>query len=302
MSALRTATTLKQEIWDYYEVLNATRSNRTAINYLNDLKRYSEFTKGEFDLSQQTLERFIRDPKVSPATRNRRLCTMRSFCQYLVETGRIPANTAKKIDHPKRESRLPVVLTREQVHQLLEKGPGTKHPLRDRAMLELFYGTGIRLNEAANLKITDIDFASGELVITGKGDKTRVVLMGTPCKKALQLYAQTERLSRKPVTNHFFVRKNGKPLMREEIAREVRRMIRQAGLPPQVSTHTLRHTFATHMLDGGANIKTLQQLLGHTSLYSTQIYLHTSVQHLKDTVDRAHPLGFTTPNGDLGKH
>jgi site-specific recombinase XerD len=301
MSALKTATTLKQEIWDYYEVLNATRSKRTAINYLNDLKRYSEFTKGEFDLSQQTLERFIRDPRVSSATRNRRLCTLRSFCQYLVETGRIPANTAKKIDHPKREYSLPVVLTREQIQHLLKHGPGTKHPLRDRAMLELFYGTGIRLNEAANLLLTDVDFASGEIVITGKGDKTRVVLMGAPCKAVLQKYAQTERLSRKPLTNHFFVRKSGKPLVREEIAREVRRMIRAAGLPPEVTTHTLRHTFATHMLDGGANIKTLQQLLGHTSLHSTQIYVHTSVQRLRDTVDRAHPHRLTTPNGASSK-
>jgi len=224
------------------------------------------------------------------ATVARRLSALRHLFRFLVRTGRAPANPFRGLRAPRRPRRLPAFLSPAQVRALLQApDPSTPVGLRDRALLELLYGSGLRVQEALSLRVEDV--ATGrELRVVGKGSRERVVLLTQAARAALDAYLQRGRphLAR-PGVEALFVNGRGLALSARGAQRVVRRHARASLGPLRVTPHTLRHTFATHLLDGGADLRAVQELLGHRSLQTTQVYTHTTRARLKEVYDRAHP-------------
>ncbi len=224
------------------------------------------------------------------ATVARRLSALRHLFRFLVRTGRVQANPFRGLRPPRRGRRLPGALSPQQVKALVT-APDSTTPLglRDRALLELLYGSGLRISEALSLRARDAG-PGRELRVVGKGDRERVVLLTRGARKVLDAYLQRGRpLLAAPGTDALFVNHRGLPLTSRGAQLVVRRYVREALGGVRATPHTLRHTFATHLLDGGADLRSVQELLGHRSLQTTQVYTHTSRAKLKEVYDRAHP-------------
>ncbi len=222
----------------------------------------------------------------------RKLSAVRSFYRFLYRDAKISRNPILLIAAPKPPRRLPKVLTPDEAKAIL-KAPDTATPLgaRDRALLEVLYATGIRVGELVTLRVEALTW-SGEFRVTGKGQKERVVLVGGAAEDALRRYLQASRptlLRQKPDRGVVFLNARGDPLSDRGVRVIVDRHIRGVAFDRHISPHVLRHTFATHLLDGGADLRTVQELLGHSSLATTQIYTHVSRDWLKRIYDRAHP-------------
>jgi len=250
-------------------------------------------------LTPARLQAFLRAYGGGPTSRARKLSTLRSFVKFLRKEGILDSDPTEPLEAPIRRKRLPKALSRQQANEFLECESDSRNYLRDAAMLELMYAAGLRVSEAVGVNRSDLDFKGGSLRVRGKGNKDRVVLFGEPCAQALRRYIEAERIppqsairSPQPAINNgdpLFTNDKGARITVRTAHRIVKRWALQAGLPPETSPHTLRHSFATHLLDGGADLKSVQQLLGHESLATTQIYTHVSIERLKDTVEKAHP-------------
>lgn len=223
-----------------------------------------------------------------PVTRARKLAALRAFCRYLISAGRLTEDPTEPLEAPFRRKRLPKTLTEPQTNHLLEQSDHGRYPRRDRAILELMYSAGLRAAEVVSLRLTDLDFHHRTARVIGKGSKERVVLFGETARRMMEDYIRTERSST-PESITLFTNPSGRALTTRTVQNIVKRWAAGAGLPPTVSPHTLRHSFATHLLDGGADLKSVQQLLGHESLATTQIYTFVSVDRLRATVAEAHP-------------
>ena len=223
----------------------------------------------------------------------RKLAAVRSLYTYLVAIGEAGQNPAELLPNPKRESRLPRVLGRIEVTALLERIPaGTPLELRDRAMFELAYSCGLRCSEIIGLDGGDVDF-DGEVVrVSGKGGKTRLVPVGEPAQQALDRYLTTARPPLQEAgrgEKALFLSRRGRRLSPSDVRRRLQRWVREAALASGVSPHTLRHSFATHLLEGGADLRSIQELLGHASVSTTQVYTRVEPSHLRREYARAHP-------------
>jgi integrase/recombinase XerC len=227
----------------------------------------------------------------TPRTSARKLAAIRSAYRFFVRTGRLEVNPAKSVKSPKLGRDLPEVLSIPEVTALVE-APDTSTPLgkRDRALLETLYSSGIRAGELTGLKLHDIDPGNGAMRVLGKRKKERIVQLGSYAVHALEAYLAVRGQLGQPRHAVVFVNARGGPLTARSVQRVVERYVRQV-LPGrhEVSPHTLRHTFATHMLDGGADLRVVQELLGHESLSTTQIYTHVSIDRLKQVYRDAHP-------------
>ncbi len=235
-------------------------------------------------------------PKVGAYARStvaRKLSVVRSFLAFCEENGLIEASPAAGVASPKLPKRLPQVLSPEQVAQLLETIGGTSPlELRDRALFELVYSSGLRCQEALDLELRDVSFDRREVRAKGKGRKVRVIPIGELALDALERYlceGRTQLVTDVMQEDHVFVSRNGRPLSSSDVQRRLARYLARAGAPLGTSPHTLRHSFATHLLEGGADLRVIQELLGHSSLRTTQIYAHVSAAHLRRTYRRAHP-------------
>ncbi len=230
---------------------------------------------------------------VSHATVARKLASTRAFYRYLVETGRIDTSPGDLVASPKRDSKLPGVLRPDEARDLLESIPGTTPlELRDRALFELAYGAGLRAQEIVDLDVQSLDADAEELRVEGKGGKTRVVPAGEPAWRALARYVDRARgaLARgAPEETALFLSKTGRRLSTSDVRRRLELWLRRAGLRAGVSPHTLRHSFATHLLEGGADLRAIQELLGHASLSTTQIYTRVESGRLRKAYRLAHP-------------
>ncbi|MFQ5781390.1 MAG: tyrosine-type recombinase/integrase, partial [Nitrospiria bacterium] len=215
----------------------------------------------------------------------RKLAVLRSFFQYLVREGTIPLNPARQVATPRQEKRLPQFLTVDQAAHLifLPQGEGWT-VLRDRAILETFYSTGIRNAELVSLQRDDIDFDAGMVKVIGKGRKERIVPIGQKAMDALRHYLKARPFR----TEDLFSNQRGGRLTGRSIGRIVKKYMRRID-KPSLSPHSLRHTFATHLLEGGADLRSVQELLGHASLSTTQRYTHLQMDHLIQVYDRTHP-------------
>jgi integrase/recombinase XerC len=226
-------------------------------------------------------------------TRARKLSTLRGFAKYLRSIGKIQYDPTEALEAPIRRRNLPKALSQEQASVLLDQMPPSKTPLRDKALLELMYGAGLRVSEAVSINFSEIDLREGTLRVRGKGNKDRVALFGKSCADTVHAYVQTERPIASSAGDALFLGPTGKRLTTRTVQNIIKRWAKHAGLPETVSPHTLRHSFATHLLDGGADLKSVQQLLGHESVATTQIYTHVSIERLRDAVERAHPRSRT---------
>jgi integrase/recombinase XerD len=228
----------------------------------------------------------------SPATVHRKAACLRSFFRHLRREGVRESDPTAGLSPPRRGRKLPQVLTRGEIELLLAQPKGTEPAaLRDRALLELMYACGLRASEAIGLEVADLDLDDKVLRARGKGSKERVVPIGGTAAGAVRIYLERGRpalVKGEPVP-HLFVNFRGGPLTRQGLYKIVRRHARTAGLEDRLSPHTLRHTFATHLLAGGCDLRSVQEMLGHADVATTQLYTHLSSQRLKDVYFRAHP-------------
>jgi integrase/recombinase XerD len=231
-------------------------------------------------------------PPVAPATLQRKAACLRSFYRHLRREQLVDHDPTADLRAPKKSQRLPHVLSRDEVARLLATPRGPEpHALRDRALLELMYACGLRASEATGLELRDVDLEAGLLRASGKGNKERIVPVGREACAAVNAWLQRGRpklvgLSPEP---HLFVNQRGQGLTRQGLYKIVQRHAKTAGLDGKMSPHTLRHTFATHLLAGGCDLRSLQEMLGHADIATTQIYTHLSADRLKDVYFDAHP-------------
>ncbi|MDP3980335.1 MAG: tyrosine recombinase XerC [Chlamydiota bacterium] len=273
-------------------------SQHTISNYTRDIRQFFSYVKthepGSMDITKidlYVLRRYLglmQRKLLNRASVLRKMASLRSFFKYLVQNGEMPANPMMAISSPRGTRRLPKFLTIDEVNRLLDSVPiGRKETLRDRAVLELLYSTGIRVSELAGLNVDAIDFSAEMIRVMGKGRKERIVPMGSYAAKALQEYLKqrTASESRKAV----FVNKFGNRMTVRGVQRVIEKYAIVSGLKGRLTPHTLRHSCATHMLDQGADLRLIQEMLGHVNLSTTQIYTHVTAEKLKRIYDHAHP-------------
>ncbi|MCW3039819.1 MAG: xerD, partial [Solirubrobacterales bacterium] len=231
-------------------------------------------------------------PPVAPATLQRKTACLRSFYRHLRRENLLDHDPTADLRAPRKQQRLPKVLSRDQVASLLGAPRGTTPAaLRDRALLELMYACGLRASEAIELHVGDLDLQAGVLRARGKGSKERLVPVGREAIQAVAIYLKRGRplLVGARDERHLFVNQRGGGLTRQGLYKIVQRHAATVGLQDDMSPHTLRHTFATHLLAGGCDLRSLQEMLGHADIATTQIYTHLSAERLKDVYFRAHP-------------
>jgi integrase/recombinase XerD len=269
-------------------------SANTIVAYRRDLRDHLAFlaARGLRDLARADESQLIvylgrlRRSGASPATVMRKLSAVRGFYRHLVREERLAADPTANLPSAQLRRRLPDVLSVEEVAKLIAQ-PDVKTPsgLRDRAMLELVYAAGLRVSELVGLARGDLNLDLGLVRCVGKGSKERVVPVGRPAIEAVKAYLTSRRDAAPPL----FLGNKGRPLTRVAFWRIVGRYARQAGIRAHISPHTFRHSFATHMLDGGADLRAIQELLGHASIATTQIYTHVSTDRLREVYQACHP-------------
>jgi integrase/recombinase XerD len=287
-----------------YLELERGLSRNTLEAYRSDLQQFGEFlgrrSLDPISVGPPELAAFISEmadghdgkPPVAPATLQRKIACLRSFYRHLRRDQVIDHDPTSELRPPRSRARLPKVLSRDEVAQLLAQPRGTSPAaLRDRALLETMYACGLRASEAISLELSELDLEAGILRTLGKGSKERIVPVGSAAVKALGAYLDKGRprlvgLRDEP---HVFVNQRGSGLSRQGLYKIVQRHARSAGLEHRMSPHTLRHTFATHLLAGGCDLRSLQEMLGHADIGTTQIYTHLSAGRLREVYFDAHP-------------
>ena len=290
---------MQKHLFDFITYLRNERnvSPHTLRSYHSDLEQLSTFL-GDKELSavdHQTLRRFIAhlmQGEVKKSSIARKLSAIRTFFRYLNREGILTSNPARLVATPRREQRLPAVLTADDAIRLMES-PKAKKPadhdtmLRDRAVLETLYSTGIRASELIGMNREDIDRHDSLIRIRGKGRKERIVPVGTKALDAIDAYLG--RLAGSSDIAAVFLGPSGKRLTARTVQRILQNHRKQLGLQQKASPHTLRHSFATHLLESGADLRAIQELLGHASLSTTQRYTHVNLDSLMEVYDKAHP-------------
>lgn len=269
-------------------------SGNTLRAYRKDLNEFSEYVnKRTEDIDLIDVRGFVaRQIKngLSKTTVSRMLAVVRSFMKFLYREGYLKSNPAKLVSSPKKKNLLPRFLSVDDMISLVERpeGIGTV-PSRDKAILELLYSSGLRVSEIAGLKVDDVNMKEGLVKVRGKGKKERILPVGTKAVDAIKSY-MVERILLKKKDKSLFLNRRDTRLSERGIRRIVVKYARMIGINGPIGPHTLRHTFATHLLQGGADLRVIQELLGHSSLSTTQKYTHIDITHLMDVYDKTHPL------------
>ena len=285
-----------------YLLVEKGLAKRTLESYSRDIARYQSFLldNGVKNVSESDTTLILRhlitlrDSGLGARSRARHLVTLRGFYRFLVQENVITSDPTRLVDLPKVSLKLPDVLSVEEVKHLLT-APDPKVPLgaRDAAMIELLYAAGLRVSELVNLKLQDINLEAGYVRVWGKGSKERVVPIGNYARQTLEVYLKTSRktLLKNFVSSYLFVARAGKPMTRQGFWKLLRRYAHAAGLVKKITPHSLRHSFATHLLEGGADLRAVQVMLGHVDISTTQIYTHVAKAHLKEIHAKYHPRG-----------
>jgi integrase/recombinase XerC len=283
--------------------LEKNASALTVKSYREDLTQALEFFRGRLggrsaepsQLSTRLLRAYLawlHEQGYAKTTVARRVSAVRSWCRFMCRQGTLEANPADGLRGPRQDKKLPHFLGIDDMAQLLETPPkGEPAGLRDRAILEMLYSAGLRVSELTGLNLDDIDLDDGSLTVRGKGKRERLAMLGSKAVKALKswLEVREEMIQGRRGTTAVFLNQRGSRLTSRSVGRLLEKYLVRAGLDPRTSPHTLRHSFATHLLDAGADIRSVQELLGHQSLNTTQIYTHVTTHRLRDSYHKAHP-------------
>jgi integrase/recombinase XerD len=296
----RLAASFQLERFRDYLALEAGNSGNTVESYLRDITRLAEYAAGKGIKQPQQLSAaqlrdfvyFLKDLGLAPTTIRRQISAIRTYFKFLVGEGIAARDPSERIESPKRWRTLPAVLSVDEIKKLLA-APNTDEPLaiRDRALLEFAYATGVRVSELVGLKMQDISFAERVVRVFGKGGKERLIPFGRQALGALSTYAREIRpaLDRGHARGVLFLNARGTPLSRVGAWGVIKATARRAGLTKRVTPHTLRHTFATHLLEGGADLRAVQEMLGHADLSTTQLYTHVDRDYLRSVHKSYHP-------------
>lgn len=273
-------------------------SANTLEAYERDIRKFKSF----LDKSGISLTRFsrkdltdflmyLRDSGNQSSTLARNIAALRGFCKFMLLEGIIKEDPIENVSTPKGWKRIPKIVGTEEVAELLNKPSGKKLSLRDRAMLEMLYSSGLRASEIINIKMNDINFEAGFITIMGKGSKERVVPVHETALETVQQYIDESRpdLLRHRISPYLFLAKGGKPMTRQRLWQLIKTYSSELSIT--MSPHTLRHCFASHLLDGGADLRALQKMLGHTDISTTQIYTKVTPERLKKVHKLHHPRG-----------
>ena len=284
-----------------YLIAEKNASPYTVKNYRHEIGEFLDFLKEQGIDSWDVVDRYVLRRYLAwlqaqgyvKASITRRISELRSFCRYLVREGILDRNPIRTISSPKVPKRLPNYLDLYEVEALLA-APDAMDPQgqRDLAILEVLYASGLRVSELVSLNLRNVDLQHGELRVWGKGAKERVALLGEPACRALRRYireGRPELIKGNRETNALFLNRLGSRLSTRSVNNILDRYAKLAGLERRVTPHVMRHTFATHLLDGGADLRTVQELLGHADLSTTQIYTHVSQARAKEVYRKAHP-------------
>lgn len=301
---------MKELILKYLQYLKVEKnaSKHTIVSYKNDLMQLSAFVSKELEMDQNELraeqiDRLLIRLWLGELTENgmsrntiaRKVASVRSYYKYLFKRGYIEQNPAHLLIIPKKEQRLPKTVRSSEISQMIDLADRTDpEQIQERAILELLYSTGIRLSELTELDLTDLDLTRKQITVFGKGNKERTVPLGSKAIDALEahLHNRQKLLTSKSdndAKKALFIASAGKRIYPRKVQRIVKEYFMRVSEVTQKSPHTLRHSFATHLLDAGADIRIIKEFLGHSSLASTQIYTHTSVERLKNIYSQAHP-------------
>lgn len=277
----------------YLEIERAA-SAHTLRSYRKDLDKFSQYVKAHpEDIDIIDVRGFIAEQIKSglkKSTVGRRLASIRSFFKFLNREGYLKTNPAKFVSNPKVSKLLPRFLSIDDIFSLIEKPEGIGLlPARDRAILELLYSSGLRVSELSGLNIDDINIKEGLVKVRGKGKKERIVPVGSKAIDALKSYI-VEKILLKSKNKALVLNRTGTRLSDRGVRRIVVKYARMVGVAGQIGPHTMRHTFASHLLQAGADLRVIQELLGHSSLSTTQKYTHLDITHLMDVYDKAHPF------------
>lgn len=292
-----------QAVSDYQMYLQIERglSKNSILNYSHDLKTFQGFLdqinsdESPLDCSRETIQKFIYQTAkiMSPQTQARRIAGLRSFFNYLIFESYRKINPTDLIETPKLGRKLPDVLSIKEIDLLMDT-IDLSHPQghRNRAILETLYGSGIRVSELTQLSLSNLFFKEEMIRVTGKGNKQRLVPMGTFSKKYIQIYIDEIRNQQK-IDNRFqdilFLNRNGKALTRQMIFTVIKNLVEKTTIQKQIGPHTFRHSFATHLHENGAGLRTIQVLMGHESITTTEVYTHLDTLHLKKVMEEFHP-------------
>jgi integrase/recombinase XerC len=291
---------------EYLKRLRTERqlSPHTASAYRRDLICLRDYCDGNEiprwrDIKVHNMRRFAAVSfagGLSPRTIQRRLSGARSFMDWLIREGRLKANPVIEINAPKAKRRLPVTLDPEQMAQLLNVPGKDTAALRDKAIMELLYSSGLRLAELVNLDIGDIDLNDATVRLTGKGNKQRIVPVGRFARKAVAAWLKARAQEANQEERAVFTGRRGARIHPRTVQAMVRRRATAAGLPQRVHPHLFRHSFATHMLESSSDLRAVQEMLGHADISTTQVYTHLDFQHLAQIYDKAHPRAQRRPD------
>ncbi|OIP62272.1 MAG: site-specific tyrosine recombinase XerD [Nitrospirae bacterium CG08_land_8_20_14_0_20_52_24] len=293
---------MEQHIHEFLHFIRIEKglSNNTAEAYRRDLTHFSEFLKGQGIHKAAKIDRRavlsyliqIKRSGLNLSTVRRRLVSIRMFFRFLIQEGRIQTDPAENIESPKTIQYLPQTLTPAEVESLL-RTPDTESPLgkRDRTMLEVLYATGLRVSELVSLKNSDINLEVGYLITMGKGGKERLVPMGDSAQGWIRDFLSHDRprILKSRRSDFLFPNRFGNRMSRQWFFKIIKKYALQSGIRKEISPHTLRHSFASHLLENGADLRSVQLMLGHADISTTQIYTHVTKERLKKVFDKFHP-------------
>lgn len=281
-----TNTTLPNKFLDYL-VYERGYSPLTAEAYANDLKHFIRSHADYLKLDRANLDKYSEELNdLAHSSVARKLSAVKAFYKFLYREDILTENPAADITVPKLPRRLPKALNKKETGQILSVTAGKA---RDTAMLELLYSAGIRVSELVNIKLTDVNFAECFLKVKGKGSKERLVPLGSKALSSIRQYIETEREKLRNPAAELFLSHNGKALTRAMVWKLVKRLSLGTGISKNISPHTFRHSLATHLIENGADIRTVQEILGHANIATTQIYTSVSREHLRRVYANAHP-------------
>lgn len=292
---------MKCEIQEFIDYLHKTRgtSKNTEVSYERDLKKLEKYlTEGGFETAEQITSTvlnsyvlYMERKNFAASSISRSIASIRAFFQFLTQKYRWKENPAEKLKAPKIEKKLPDILSVEEVELLLKQPKeNTAKGIRDRAMLELLYATGIRVSELISLKVKDIDLKLGYLTCSS-GERERVIPFGTTAKQAVEHYMEGARkiLLGEQESDYLFLNCSGKSMSRQGFWKVLKGYAASAGIQQDITPHTLRHSFAAHLVQNGADLKSVQEMMGHSDISTTQIYMNMNIHKIRDVYMKAHP-------------